>query len=113
LSKIASYNLGGSLRQIQDDQLVNATILADPSAPATLCGPGLASANCLPTSFKYFSYYPQTRLDINPRLDLALGEKNVLTTRYQFVHNTATNSGVGGFSLPDTGSGNSTGSNTS
>ena len=111
LSKIASYNLGGSLRQIQDDQLVNATILADPSAPATLCGPGLASANCLPTSYKFFSYYPQTRLDINPRLDLALGEKNVLTARYQFVHNTATNAGVGNISLPGTGSNTSAMSN--
>jgi len=111
LSKISSYNLGGSFRQIQDDQLVNATILAPTLGSSTLCNPG--DATCVPSSFKYFSYYPQTRLDINPRLDLALGEKNVLTTRYQFVHNTATNSGVGGFSLPDTGSGNSTGSNTS
>src|SRR5580698_3802545 len=31
LSKGASYNFGGSFRQIQDDQLVNATILANPA----------------------------------------------------------------------------------
>ncbi len=109
LSKIASYNMGGSFRQIQDDQLVNATILANPAAPATLCQPGppaLDATTCfapVPTPYKYFSYYPQTRIDFNPRLDLALGEKNVLTMRYQFVHNTATNSGVGNLSLPEYG----------
>jgi hypothetical protein len=101
LSKISSYNMGGSFRQIQDDQLINATILAAPSTPATLCSAG--DITCIPTPYKFFSYYPQTRVDINPRLDLALGEKNVLTTRYQFVHNTATNSGIGNLSLPEYG----------
>ncbi len=101
LSKIASYNMGGSLRQIQDDQLVNATILANPATPATLCNPG--DVTCVPTPYKYFSYYPQTRFDISPRLDLALGEKNVLTARYQVVHSVSTNSGVGNLSLPSYG----------
>ncbi|HET6207006.1 MAG TPA: carboxypeptidase regulatory-like domain-containing protein, partial [Terracidiphilus sp.] len=97
LSKISSYNMGFSLRQIQDDQLINAQILANPASPAKLCGPG--DTSCVATPYKDFSYYPQTRVDINPRLDLALGEKNVLTTRYQFVHNTATNAGVGNLTL--------------
>jgi hypothetical protein len=101
LSKIASYNVGGSFRQIQDDELVNATILANPATPTVLCNPG--DTTCRTTQYTDFSYYPQTRVDINPRLDLALGEKNVLTMRYQFVHNTATNSGVGGFELPSYG----------
>ena len=101
LSKISSYNMGGSLRQIQDDQLVNATILANPATPATLCNPG--DVTCVPTPYKYFSYYPQTRFDFSPRLDLAIGEKNVLTTRYQVVHNVSTNSGVGNLSLPSYG----------
>ena len=101
LSKVASYNFGGSFRQIQDDELINSTILANPAAPTVLCNPG--DLTCAATSYKDFSYYPQTRVDVNPRLDLALGEKNVLTMRYQFVHNTATNSGVGGFSLPEYG----------
>jgi hypothetical protein len=97
LSKTASYNLGGSFRQIQDDELVNALIFAAPGS-TTLCNPG--DPTCGKESYVYSSYYPQTRLDINPRLDLALGEKNVLTTRYQFVRNVATNSGVSGLSLP-------------
>ena len=96
LSKISSYNVGGSFRQIQDDQLVNATILAPTLGSSTLCNAG--DTTCVPSPYKYFSYYPQTRGDFNPRLDLALGEKNVLTTRYQFVDNTATNAGVGNLS---------------
>ncbi len=109
LSKISSYNMGFSLRQIQDDQLINAQILANPASPAKLCGPG--DTSCVATPYKDFSYYPQTRVDINPRLDLALGEKNVLTTRYQFVHNTATNAGVGNLTLPGSGTNTSSMSN--
>ena len=101
LSKTASYNLGGSFRQIQDDELINATILAPTLGSSTLCPPG--DTSCVQSQYKDFSYYPQTRGDFNPRLDLALGEKNVLTMRYQFVDNSATNSGVGGFSLKDYG----------
>ena len=88
---------------------MNATILAAPATPATLCQ--ARRCHLLATPYKYFSYYPQTRLDINPRLDLALGEKNVLTTRYQFVHNTATNAGVGNITLPESGTNTSAMSN--
>lgn len=98
LNKSASYNLGGSLRQIQDDELVNATILAPSLGSSTLCSPG--QVGCVQTQYQYSSYYPQTRFDFNPRLDLALGEKNVLTTRYQIVHNVSTNAGVGNLTLP-------------
>ena len=113
LSKIASYNLGGSLRQIQDDQLVNTYILAEPSSPGMLCSPG--DTTCVQTPYKYYSYYPQLRADFAPRLDLALGEKNVLTMRYQFVRNTATNSGIGNLNLPigPQGAADSYGTNTS
>lgn len=98
LSKIASYNLGGSLRQIQDDQLVNTQILARAASPAELCHPG--DTGCALTPFRSYIYYPQTRGDFSPRLDLALGEKNVLTMRYHFVRNVTTNSGVGNITLP-------------
>src|SRR5215469_3125841 len=109
MSKVSSYNMSFSLRQIQDDQLINAQILANPANPTKLCNPG--DTSCVPTPYKVFSYYPQTRVDINPRLDLALGEKNVLTTRYQFVHNSATNSGVGNLTLPGSGTNTSAMSN--
>jgi hypothetical protein len=101
LNKSASYNIGGSFRQIQDDQLVNALILAPTLGSTTLCSAG--DTSCVKTQYNYSSYYPQTRGDINPRLDLALGERNVLTMRYHFVDNRATNSGIGNLSLPSQG----------
>jgi hypothetical protein len=101
LSKIASYNIGGTFRQIQDDQFTNATISALPTSPAVLCAPG--EVGCVSTPYQVSTYFPQIRADINPRLDLALGSKNVLTTRYQYVNNTATNDGVGNLALPTVG----------
>jgi len=111
LSKIASYSVGGSFRQIQDDEFTNATILSLTSSPTVLCGPGAASAGCVSTPFLLASYFPQLRGDISPRLDLALGEKNVLTTRYQYVNNSTTNAGIGNLTLPGTGNNNTSLSN--
>jgi hypothetical protein len=99
LSKSASYNMGGTYRQIQQDEFTDATILATAAAPTTLCiSPNLTG--CISTPYQVSTYFPQTRMDINPRLDLALGAKNVLTTRYQFVKNNATNAGIGNLTLP-------------
>jgi hypothetical protein len=101
LSKMASYNLGGTFRQIQDDEFTNATIPVVPGA-TTLCQPG--TAGCTSTyQYQQQTYYPQRRADINPRLDLALGSKNVLTIRYQYVNNTSTDAGVGNLALPTAG----------
>jgi len=98
LSKGASYNFGGTYRQIQDDEFTDATILAPSLGSATLCNPG--DVTCVQSRYQISTYYPQRRVDINPRLDLSLGEKNVLTTRYQFVKNDSTNAGVGNLALP-------------
>jgi hypothetical protein len=98
INKNASYNIGGSFRQIQDDSFTNAIISALPTAPTTLCAPGATGCGQLP--YQVSTYYPQIRGDINPRLDLALGSKNVLTIRYQYVNNTATNAGLGNLTLP-------------
>ncbi|SEF98680.1 Carboxypeptidase regulatory-like domain-containing protein [Bryocella elongata] len=100
VNKSASYNLGGSFRQIQDDSFTNATIYALPGT-TTLCA--AQTAGCASTSYQTSTYYPQTRGDINPRLDLALGSKNVLTTRYQFVRNVSTDAGLGNLTLPSAG----------
>ncbi|MES2392023.1 MAG: carboxypeptidase regulatory-like domain-containing protein [Acidobacteriota bacterium] len=100
LSKIASYNLGGSYRDIEDDAFTSASILALPGT-TTLCAPG--NTNCVDTTYKVSTYFPQHRFDFNPRLDLALGSKNVLTTRYQVVRNSATNEGIGNLALPTAG----------
>jgi uncharacterized membrane protein YgcG len=101
VNKNASYNLGGSYRQIQDDNFTDAYILSLPGT-TTLCAPG--NATCVQTQYLQSTYFPQTRADIAPRLDLALGAKNVLTTRYQYVNNTSTNAlpGNGSIALPTT-----------
>jgi hypothetical protein len=111
LNKSASYNLGGSFRQIQDDEFTNATISALPATPGVLCSPG--AVGCVATPFQVSTYYPQTRGDFNPRLDLALGSKNVLTIRYQFVDNVSTNvlPNGGNFTLPSAGYNSSSMSN--
>jgi uncharacterized membrane protein YgcG len=101
INKNSSYNFGGTFRQIQDDQFTNATILTPTATSTNLCQPGIAT--CVASTLQALTYFPQTRVDINPRIDLALGDKNVLTTRYQFVKNDATNSGIGNFVLPVAG----------
>jgi hypothetical protein len=101
LSKVASFNIGGTYRQIQTDEFTNTSILAPTAGSTTLCAPG--DASCVETPYQVSTYFPQTRADINPRLDLSLGSKNVLTTRYQYVNNTSDNDGINNDSLPSTG----------
>lgn len=101
LSKSASFTLSASRRAIEDNTVVNGTIMADPNNPTVVCQPGIQT--CVPTSYQYANPNPQTRLDITPRVDLALSEKNTLVTRFQLYQSSQTNSGVGGFSLPQAG----------
>jgi len=95
LSKKASYSIGGSHRDIEEDQYTNATVLAPGVTPTTNC-----TIVACTQAFTASTYFPQVRTDINPRIDLALGDKNTLTMRYQFVQNNATDDGPGGFNLP-------------
>jgi hypothetical protein len=101
LNKNASYNIGGTYRQIETDEFTNTSILAATAGSTALCAPG--DAACVETPYQVSTYFPQTRADINPRLDLSLGSKNVLTTRYQYVDKTATDDGINNDSLPSTG----------
>jgi hypothetical protein len=109
LSKVASFNVGGTYRQIETDEFTNTSILAPTPGSTTLCAPG--DATCVETPYQVSTYFPQTRADINPRIDLALGQKNVLTMRYHYVNNSSTNDGINNDSLPSTGYNTSTLSN--
>jgi hypothetical protein len=100
LAKNASFTLSGSHRSIQENNLVNATVLTGlPLENSTFyCPTGQLSCN-----YAVANPEPQSRTEINPRIDFALGEKNTLVTRFQYVINDQNNVGVGGLNLPSTG----------
>jgi hypothetical protein len=104
LSKNASFTLSGSHRAIQDNNLVNATILNMPAFdPSLTCPTGQVTC-----AYAIANPEPQSRTDINPRLDYALGEKNTLVTRFAYEVNDQNNVGVGGLVLPTAGYNSST-----
>lgn len=64
----------------------------------------IISADLLDTTGTPYSYTaavsnPQSRLDVGPRFDFQLGDKNTLTVRYMFDRQVQTNSGVSQFAL--------------
>ena len=87
LGKHASYSVGGSRRIIQTNVIVNPTGFYSTSANTTTpCPPGTITG-CANYGFPATAravFQPQLRQDITPRLDFALGPKNVLTVRYQY-----------------------------
>ena len=89
LSSNASFTLSGSHRSIQDNSIVNATIL---------CPDGQSSC-----SFQFANPTPNVRTDISPRVDLQLGEKNTLTARFRYEQSDMSNQGIGNLNLPEAG----------
>ena len=109
INRFSSFSVGGSHRDIQANNIVNPTnFYADPANPTVLCAPQQpTSSPCqitgsFPTTARAV-FNPQTRSDITPRLDLAIGEKNTLTARYQYYVNGQQNAGVGNTSLQTDG----------
>ena len=100
LAKNASFTLSGSHRAIQDNNLVSATILNPTNLIDTTLTCPIGQISC---NYSIANPAPQSRTDINPRVDLALGEKNTLVTRFQYEQNDQSNVGVGGLILPDAG----------
>jgi hypothetical protein len=84
LSKKASFFFNAERRQINDSNIINATVL----------GP-----NFEPTLFGQAVPNPRTRTNISPRFDFQLTPTNTLTVRYQYFRNSEDNEGVGQFSL--------------
>ncbi len=105
LTKSSSFSIGGSRRTIQNNVIVNPTGFYSTSADsATLCPPGTVTG-CANYGYPATSravFQPQTRSDITPRLDFALGAKNVLTTRYQYESGTTLSNGSSGNALAST-----------
>jgi hypothetical protein len=101
-----SFTVGGSHRTIDNNSIVNPSGFYATSPDATTpCAPGVLNCNYYPgyPEAARAVPHPQTRSDINPRVDFALGEKNTLTARYQYFVSGAQNSGIGNTGLPTVG----------
>ena len=99
-----SFTLGGNYRNIQNNAIINPTAIYSSSPTSTtICAPGDLSCGAFayPTTARALAS-PQTRWEISPRLDLALGSKNTLTARFQYETATRTTPG-GTTSLPTLG----------
>lgn len=90
ISKNASFFFSADERDNQNDSVYQATT-------AVLSGgvyaPGIVSGSI---------FSPATHLNISPRIDLQIGQKNTLTLRYQFFRNNETNNSGSSVSLPAT-----------
>lgn len=81
----ASFFLSVDNRQIDDGQIINATVI-DPNF------------NIVP--FQQEFTQPNRRFSISPRFDYAINQNNTLVARYEFERRTSDNQGIGDFSLP-------------
>ncbi|MGH9499616.1 MAG: carboxypeptidase regulatory-like domain-containing protein [Terriglobales bacterium] len=85
LSKKASFFFTVEGRNIDDSNIVNATVLDPPFTTQT--------------QFTEAVPNPRSRLNLGPRIDYQISKNNTLTARYQFFRSTDTDDGIGQFSL--------------
>ena len=85
LNKRASFSLDAERRDVDENAVVNATILNPDFTTSRY-------ATSVPT--------PQDRWHVVPRIDIQLTPKNSLTARYGWSQTREDNEGVGNFSLP-------------
>lgn len=99
LSKSASFFLSVEGRNTQDASIYTAYVPTFNSATGLYSYSYDTNGNPLnPTTGGVFN--PASRIEITPRLDLQLGAKNTLTTRFEYEHASSTNNGAGGTTLP-------------
>jgi hypothetical protein len=84
VAKEASFFLDFERREINDNAIINATVL-DP--------------NLQITPFALAALVPRRRTTFSPRFDYQLNPKNTIMARYTFLRSTLQNAGVGNFSL--------------
>jgi hypothetical protein len=85
IAKKASFFFNVDRLEVDDNALVTATVL-DP--------------NLNPLDLGFGVVVPRRSLNLGPRLDYQLNDRNTLVVRYNFSKDNSQNSGVGGFSLP-------------
>ena len=86
VAKKASFFVDLERREIDDSELVKATVL---------------DAALNPVDLGFGVVVPRRTLTFSPRFDFQLNPNNTLIARYNFNHTTTDNNGVGGFSLPE------------
>ncbi len=98
-NKKASYTFSVEGRNIQDANIYTsstAVLVSDPSQP---CDPTTSGA-CEVGSVSGTVFSPSTRIEVSPRIDLQLGQKNTLTLRYQYERGSSSGSLGSTISLP-------------
>ena len=86
VKKKASYFIDFERREIDDNELVKATIL---------------DANLNPFDLGFGVVVPRRNITFSPRLDFQINPNNTLIARYSYTHSSTANGGVSGFSLPE------------
>ena len=86
--KKASFTISFQRREIDDNAVINATIL---------------DSNLVAVPFSQAIVTPQRRTTLSPRIDYQLSEKVTFVGRYRYSSNDRENIGTGGFSLPAIG----------
>ncbi|HEY2943685.1 MAG TPA: carboxypeptidase regulatory-like domain-containing protein [Vicinamibacteria bacterium] len=86
LSRKGSFFVDFERRDIDDNELINATILDSSLEPVSLSLAVIA---------------PHQRTTVSPRLDFQFGGKHTLVARYAYLESRHEKAGIGGFSLPE------------
>jgi hypothetical protein len=88
VNKRSTFTFSFFRRDIEDNAVVNATVL---------------DASLAPVRFTQAVIAPRKFLDINPRFDHEFSKNNTLTLRYTYTRLSFENAGVGEFALPSRG----------
>jgi hypothetical protein len=88
LGKKASFFFDFNRREIDDNGIINATVLNSSFVPVSY-------SNAIPT--------PNRNTEVSSRIDYQLNKNNTLVARYSFQEARQNNAGIGTFSLPSTG----------
>ena len=97
LNKKASFFLSVEGRNIQDESIYTASTAVLNQSTGLYSIPTDSNGNIIPVSGSIFA--PSNRIEISPRLDLQIGQKNTLTMRYQYESGNSKGS-LGSTSLP-------------
>jgi hypothetical protein len=108
INKKMSYTVGSSYRDIQNNSIVNPpAIYATSETAGHACYPFQTGCSVYATTagngYAFTQLVPATRWDVSPRLDVALGDKNTATIRFQYTHNSQQEQGIDTLDLPETG----------